>query len=132
MSVMCICAHMWCVYLNIFYVNIDSRGFICFVYIALPVITTHPNDNGTITVLEGSNVTLRCEATGEGTLNYQWIRVSGPSPGVYLKNKGTNLTISDVTVNDTGEYYCKVDNGGTSVSSMGVHVIVKSKLHKIN
>ena len=102
-----------------------------FVFIALPLVIIHPNGNGSITVLEESNVTLRCEATREGTLNYQWIRVSGPSPGVYLKNKDTNLTISNITVNDTGEYYCEVDNGGTSVSSMGVHVIVKSKLHKI-
>ena len=96
------------------------------VYIALPVVSIHPNEN--ITIPEESNVTLWCEATGEGTLNYQWIRVSQPSSEVDLKNKETNLTIFNVTVNDTGEYFCKVDNGGTSVSSVGVQVIVKSKL----
>ena len=103
-----------------------------FIYIALPVITIHPNDNGDIIVTEESNVTLQCKATGEGTLNYQWIKVLGPSHKVNLRNKDTNLTIFNVTTNDTGQYYCEVDNGGTSVSSMRVQVVIGSKLRKIN
>lgn len=94
--------------------------------IALPVITVHPNHNGNITVAEGSYVTLLCEATGEGTLNYQWYSESLPE--VLLQNKTDgHLVISNITINDGGEYYCKVDNGGRCVSSMGVQVSVKSK-----
>ena len=100
-----------------------------FVSIALPEIIIHPNSNGDITVAEGSIVILWCEATGGGTLNYQWIRVSESLPEVVLHN--TPLVIFDITVNDIGEYYCKVDNGGIHVSSMRVQVLVKSKLHKI-
>ena len=118
---------MWCSYVFILHDNCVYSFMI-----ALPVVTIHPNVNGSIIVPEDSNVTLRCEAIGEGTLNYQWIGVSGPSREVYLSNQDTYLTISNITVNDTGEYYCKVDNGGTSVSSMGVQVVVRSKLHKIN
>ena len=94
------------------------------------MVTVYPNDTENITVPEESNVTLRCEATGEGTFSYQWIRVSQRSSEVDLNNNNTYLTILNINVSDTGIYFCKVDNGGTSVSSMGVHVIVKSKLHK--
>ena len=96
--------------------------------IALPVITTHPNNNGPITVAEGSNVMLRCEATGNGRLNYQWRRVSGSLPGnTRRSNGGQTLTIRNIAVNDSGEYYCEVDNGGDSVSSMRVQVTARSE-----
>ena len=98
--------------------------------IALPVITIQPNSNGDIIVVEGNSVTLWCKAIGGGTLNYQWTRVSESLPEVVLQNTAdTHLMISNITVNDTGKYYCKVDNGGTCVSSMRVQVLVKSK-HK--
>ena len=101
-----------------------------FLVIALPVITKHPNDNGNITVAEGSDVTLKCRATGDRTLNYQWRRVSGSLPSnVRRGKKGQTLTIHNTSANDSGQYYCEVDNGGDSVSSMRVQVIVKSKLH---
>ena len=96
------------------------------------MVTIYPNDNGSVLVPEESNVTLRCEATGEGTFSYQWIRVLEPSSEVDLKNEDSNLAIINVTNNDTGLYYCEVDIGGTSVSSMRVQVVVRSKLHKIN
>ena len=95
---------------------------------ALPVITTHPNSNGPITVAEGSNIVLRCEATGNGTLNYQWRRVSGSLPSsARTSNGGQTLTIRSIAVSDSGEYYCEVDNGGNSVSSMRVQVTARSE-----
>ena len=126
---MCIhCLHSIFPHVVYIFTYIESVSLLAFiwVYIALPVVSIRPNEN--ITIPEEGNVTLRCEATGEGTFNYQWIRVSQPSSEVDLKNKETYLIIFNVTVNDTGEYFCKVDNGGTSVSSVGVQVIVKSKL----
>jgi len=92
-------------------------------YTALPVITTHPNNNGPIIVAEGSDVVLRCEATGEGTLNYQWRRLSGSLPD----SNTTTFTVSNLTVSDSGGYYCIVDNGGTRVPSIKVEVTVKGK-----
>ena len=93
------------------------------------MITTHPNSNGTITVTEESNVRLRCEATGNGTLNYQWRRVSGSLPSnVRMSNGGQTLTIRNIAVNDSGQYYCEVNNGRDSVSSMRVQVTAKSEL----
>jgi len=92
---------------------------------ALPVITIHPNNNGPITVAEGSDVMLRCEATGEGMLNYQWRRLSGSLPDNVQGSNTTSLTISNITVSDSGDYYCLVDNGGKTVPSMKVQVTTK-------
>jgi len=96
---------------------------------AIPVITTHPNNNGPITVAEGSNVELRCEATGNGTLNYQWKRASGSVPrNAINSNGGKTLTLRNIMISDSGQYYCEVDNGGESVSSMKIQMTVKSQL----
>ena len=94
------------------------------------MVTIYPSDGEPITIAEGSNVTLRCEATGSGALNYQWKRESGslPKDTVITNIKGgKNLIIHNITVNDSGQYYCEVDNGGDGVSSKRVIVIVKSK-----
>ena len=94
---------------------------------ATPVITTHPNGEGNITVAEGSNVTLTCRATGDEPLNYQWMRVSGSLPKNAMTNpNGRKLTIHNITVSDSGQYYCNVSNNEGSVSSMKVQVTVKS------
>jgi len=95
---------------------------------ALPVITTHPNSNGLITVAEGSDVMLRCEATGEGTLNYQWRRTLNSLPKmITLSDNNQILTIKRISTNDNGEYYCEVDNGGTSVLSNRVQLTAKGE-----
>ena len=81
-------------------------------------------------MVEGSDVVLMCEATGDGTLTYQWRKESGslPSNSRSSKNGGKTLTINNITVSDSGQYYCVVDNGGDSVSSRRVQVTVKSQL----
>ena len=112
----------------------DIRKLNSFITIAVPMITKHPNDNGPITTAEGSNVELMCEATGNGKLTYQWKRVSGLLPGNARDRKTPTLTIRNIKVNDSGEYYCEVsdDDGGDSVSSVRVRVTVKSKSLIIN
>ena len=91
--------------------------------------TTHTINNGNITVAEGSDVTLSCEATGDGTQNYQWRRVS---PDRLPRNTNASdeqiLTIYDIRVNNGGEYYCEVGTGKNKESSMRVQVTVRSEL----
>ena len=95
---------------------------------ALPNITVHPNENEPITVAEDSTVELRCRATGDHPLTYQWMRVSGSLPNrVKTSNNGQRLTIRNTTVSDSGLYYCNVSNNEGSVSSMRVQVTVKSE-----
>ena len=92
------------------------------------MITKHPNDNGNITVAEGSNVTLKCTATGDGTLNYQWRRVSGSLPSKSRVRGNGNLNLYNIAVSDSGQYYCEVGDGESSVTSMRVQVTVRSEL----
>ena len=91
--------------------------------------------NKTVTIAEGNDVTLRCKATGDGTLNYQWNRVSESLPNnvvITNINGGESLTIQNITVSDSGRYYCEVDNGGDKVSSRRVRVTVRSESLIIN
>jgi len=98
--------------------------YLFFPYIGLPRIIVHPSSTA---VAEGSSVVLKCKATGEGTLNYQWKKVAGSLSKGAL-GYDTNLRIINATISDSGQYYCKVDNGGASVNSMKSTVIVKGKL----
>jgi len=109
---------------------IESSVRHCYVFVvALPVITTHPNNNGPITVADGTDVMLNCVATGKGKLNYQWRRLSGSLPNsAKLSDNNKALTIRRISTDDNGEYYCEVDNGGTSVSSNRVQVTARSEL----
>ena len=94
---------------------------------AAPVITRHPNGEGNITVAEGSNVTLICRATGDTPLNYQWMRISGSLPkNAKRSNNGRKFIIHNITVSNSGQYYCSVSDNEGSVSSMKVQVTVKS------
>jgi len=97
---------------------------------ALPKIITRLDP---ITVAEGSDVVLRCKATGKGTLNYQWRRLSQSLPNsARLSDNNKALTIRNISTDDNGEYYCEVDNGGTSVSSNKVQVTARGELLNYN
>ena len=85
------------------------------------MITVNPKD---MTIAEGSDEMLTCEATGDGTLNYQWRRVSG---SLQKSSGGQTLTIRNIAVDDSGQYYCEVDNGGDKVTSKRAQVTVRSQ-----
>ena len=93
---------------------------------ALLVITTYPNINGPITVPEGSNVVLKCGATGERRLNYQWKKESGALPRYSKNNGGRSITLHNLVSDDSGQYYCEVSIGRNKVASKRVQVNVKS------
>ena len=89
---------------------------------------THSINNGTITVPDSANVRLTCEATGNGTLTYQWRRVSGSLPSnAMVESKGEVLAIHAITIIDGGRYYCVVSDNNGNLSSMRVQVTVKRK-----
>ena len=71
---------------------------------------------------------LMCEATGEGTLNYQWRKVIGSLPNrIMSSDNNQTLNISRISTNDNGKYYCEVDNGGASLPSNRVQVSARGE-----
>ena len=99
------------------------------------MITRHPNSNGPVTIADGTELKLRCDATGNGALTYEWKRVPGslPKTARFRMNRQF-LIIRRVTIIDAGQYYCVVSDNNGSVSSMRVQVTVKCKLmnHKLH
>ena len=78
-------------------------------------------------VAEGSNVTLICTATGDGRLRYQWRRVPGSLPSnTRVRNNG-NLDIFNITVSDSGQYYCEVSDKEDNVTSKRIQVTARSE-----
>ena len=70
---------------------------------------------------------LRCRATSDGKLDYQWMGVSRSLPkNTKSGSNGRRLIIYNITVSDSGQYYCNVSDNEGSVSSMIVQVTVKS------
>ena len=62
-------------------------------------------------MFNGLNITLSCEATGP--VRYQWRRVNGEISNDRAEGVNTStLTISSVTEQDEGDYYCVASNGG--------------------
>ena len=93
------------------------------------VITMGNINSGNITVAEGSNVTLRCEATVDVTMSYEWKRESGSLREVNVMGNNTqNLTIYNINTQNSGQYYCQVVIGGETIRSMSVQVTARSKL----
>ena len=89
------------------------------------VVTTHPQSQLTRT---GATVVLSCEATGSGSISYQWRRVNGEISSDRAEGVNTpTLTISPVTEQDEDEYYCVASSGGgkfTDTSNVAVIAVV--------
>lgn len=88
-----------------------------------PTITSQPSGS---TLNVNSPLSLTISASGNGTLSYQWFKNGSALTG----QTGSTLTISSVTTNDAGTYYCVVTNTISSVTvttqSTSVNVIVLS------
>lgn len=76
-----------------------------------PSITNHPDD-----ITENSGVGARalvCEATGEGTLQFEWFKdgvsIAGPRNG-NISGTSDQHVINPGATADNGEYVCKVTN----------------------
>lgn len=80
-------------------------------------ITTQPSNQ---MVNEGVDVDLSVVATGTGPLSYQWHfngqAISGAT--------SANLNLTDVSVDDDGNYYCVVTNAGSSATTTTANVDV--------
>ena len=90
---------------------LSKRSFGVFPSTGSPVITTQPVSQ---TVPVGASVQLFVQASGTGTLGYQW-RVNGTN---ISGANSPNLQLSNTSIADTGAYDVRVTNLlGQAVSS---------------
>ena len=71
------------------------------------------------TVLEGSNMTLVCEATGRPTPNNTWTRVLEDGSNGEVLHQGPTWDFPNINRTDTGTYRCLAYNG---ISNEASHV----------
>ena len=86
--------------------------------IVAPVITTQPQDGP---VTEGDNVTLSCNASGDPLSTITWTRngsvLNSSVPRISLGAESRELTITNISRTDSGEYRCVANNSeGTNIS----------------
>ena len=80
-----------------------------FITTVIVQVTSHPIS---MVVNINSTATLSCEATGSGSIRYQWRRVNGEISNDRAEGVNTStLTISPVQQEDEDEYYCVASNG---------------------
>ena len=88
-----------------------------------PTIITHPASQ---VVIANMDFTLNCEATGEGSITYQW-KTRLPNGGQWftIYNRYNSTLVSTVT--KTRQYRCVVSNEAGSIASNVATITVLGK-----
>jgi hypothetical protein len=89
-----------------------------------PVITIQPKD---VTVKSGQKATLSVQATGSGTLTYQWYVGATGSTAIPVQG-ATNATYVTPVQNSAMSYWVRVANAAGSVDSRTASVYVKGRI----
>ncbi|KAM6939519.1 B-cell receptor CD22-like [Xenentodon cancila] len=77
-------------------------------------------------VVEGGSVTLTCHSDANPAANYTWYQEDEDSP----KASGQNFSISNVTFQHSGNYYCEAQNSRGRRNSTYLHVNVVARAWK--
>ena len=94
-----------------------------------PEISEHPQNQ---TVLEGFNVSLLCNASGNPTPTFSWTINGSPvnttsNPRITFSAYNKQLSITSVKRTDGGEYKCLASNTVKTVNSTAAFLIVQCK-----
>ena len=93
-----------------------------------PEFSVHPQN---ATKIEGDNVTFTCNATGNPAPTFRWTR-NGSVLTTGLSLDGKQLTITNVTREDSGQYVCEATNNVTTVPSNSATLNVQCKITYYN
>ncbi|XP_055767674.1 B-cell receptor CD22-like [Salvelinus fontinalis] len=75
-------------------------------------------------IMEGSSVTLTCSSDANPPVDtYTWYKKNVTSP----KASGQSYSITNISSEDRGEYYCEAQNGKGSMNSTALMIIVAGK-----
>ena len=91
---------------------------VCFLIIVAPQIATQPQGGP---VIEGQNVTLSCNASGNPVPTITWTRnssvLTSSVPRISFGAESRELTITSINRADSGEYRCVANNSEGNVTS---------------
>ena len=92
-------------------------------------ITAHPQD---ITTIEDVNVTFTCNATGNPPPKISWTANASPINARHnwkftFSVNNTQLTVTNVNRNDSGEYRCVANNSLGNATSDAAYLNVQCK-----
>ncbi|CAH3134799.1 unnamed protein product, partial [Porites lobata] len=82
-----------------------------------PEFSVHPQN---ATKIEEDNVTFTCNATGNPAPTFRWTKIGSvlrTGSRISLSSDGKQLTITNVTREDSGQYVCEATNNVTTVPS---------------
>ena len=92
----------------------------------LPLITIHPEGK---TPMEGENITLSCNATGNPEPSISWFKDGFPINSnfrITFSQDNKRLRITNISRTDSGEYQCMARNRvGNDTSNSKVNVLCK-------
>ena len=92
----------------------------------------HPQNE---TKIEGDNVTFTCDATGNSAPTFNWTKDGSVLPTglrISLLSDRKQLTITNLTREDSGRYVCEATNNVTTVLSNSATLNVKCKITYYN
>jgi len=88
------------------------------------IVTSH--DQANLTVIKGSSLTLKCEATGNPRPSIIWSKHNRDLEGVEhrLSADGQTIELENMTISHGGRYTCTADNGVGDPVTEQLHVTV--------
>ena len=93
-----------------------------------PEFSVHPQN---ATKIEGDNVTFTCNATGSPAPTFRWTKIGSvltTGSRISLSSDGKQLTLTNVTREDSGQYVCEATNNVRTVPSDSATLNVKCKI----
>ena len=99
----------------------------CLLITVQPEVLTHPRNK---TKKEGENVTFTCDADGNPTPTFSWTKdgsVVNTTLRITFNENNKNLTITNVSRGDSGEYICVATNNVKTVQSNSSTLNVQCK-----
>ena len=93
-----------------------------------------PSQKGSVLVEAGSNLSLRCTASGVPIPVLRFLRDGSLiTSGIIRRGRFSTLTVNNIQNEAAGTYSCVAENvGGAATSAVGVVVARKSCLKAIN